>query len=261
VTDKFKEHADTWGFPANEHPYLKMLVDMYGPDEGVRLLDRLFTTYGLPESFRTAVRTAWGFRSRTSQLLRLSPEALEAAVRFVVRSAETGMGLHRRQAILERYLRCWGLDDRAAEERAETQLLALAGAHVSDDQVLKQFMAARVAFVEAIEKRVETAEARAWLTSNPNPLPFALNRFHEPGSAAKFVEALYHAGATRVVITNISYAYESTVGGPSSHSIDVHLPRNRDRRAQVFEVINTIGRPEDRPITDDDKPTVGLWWD
>jgi hypothetical protein len=104
------------------------------------------------------------------------------------------------------------------------------------------------------------AEAREWLRKNPNPSALATNRFQTTAVAIEFVEALYAAGATRVVADNIN---EDSAAGTYSDSLTVHLPKAKAKRTKIFQVINELGRPETDggPVEDEGEDTVGLWWD
>jgi hypothetical protein len=243
---------------------LASLVAALGVDQAdaLQVLERLFAKYGISASSRAAVSVAGLSRSAPSGLVRMSAEAMDAAMRFMVVSHESGEGLSERGKILGRLMGAWGLKGEAATKRLEEQLLSHAGPNLSDAQVLRQFNSAHVEYVRALNLRVEKAEARHFLKKHPNPGAFATNRFgSRPGLASEFVEALYGAGAIRVVIANICYDYEAREGGPFADSMTIDLPADAGRRQAVYEVINTQGMPDGAPISDDGKRSVGLWWD
>jgi hypothetical protein len=102
-------------------------------------------------------------------------------------------------------------------------------------------------------------EARDWLRQNEHPAALAGNRFPTTAEALAFVEALYAAGAKKVVADNVN---DENVGSYSD-SLNVSLPKSRAKRAKIFQVINDIGRPETDggPVVDDGEDKVGLWWD
>lgn len=105
------------------------------------------------------------------------------------------------------------------------------------------------------------AEARKWLRGNRNPSAFASNRFATTANALAFVDALYAAGAAKVMAENINDT--DGAGGPYADSMLVYLPSDPAKRAAVFQVINEIGRPDTDggPFMDDGEETAGLWWD
>ncbi|HET9702656.1 MAG TPA: hypothetical protein VFP85_01395 [Vicinamibacterales bacterium] len=253
-----------WGFTENyQRGYLEYLAAGVGSSaaDGFALLDRLFEKYGATEPTRTAARLLWDFRGGGGTLLVRSPEGIEAAFRFMKVSGDSGVGLLERQKILQRILGTWGLGDDAARERAEGELNKRAGSHLSDDRVLREFMAARVEHVKALNEQVDTCEARTYLKAYPQRGALAANRFGStPGSAAEFVEALYSAGATKVVVENICYDHQQREGSPFSDSVRVHLPSDQAGRAAVFDVIDRMARLEE-PVTDEGDHSVGLWWD
>jgi hypothetical protein len=49
----------------------------------------------------------------------------------------------------------------------------------------------------------QKVEALSWLQSNPNPFPFASNRFGDKEEAINFVKELYRLGCEKVYVTNI----------------------------------------------------------
>lgn len=116
-------------------------------------------------------------------------------------------------------------------------------------------------YAESLEKKTHfedpddpsVCEARKWLRKRK--VMFASNRFQTKKDAVAFVEALYAAGAPRVLIENIDDHH--------ADSMTVHLPDDASSRTEIFRIINDIGRPdtEGGPTVDDGKKHVGLWWD
>ena len=106
-----------------------------------------------------------------------------------------------------------------------------------------------------------TAEARKWLRGNRNRSALATTRFGPTAKALEFVEALYAAGATKVMVENIDKTADGGLG--YADSMKVHLPKSEAMRQAIFRVINEIGQPETDggPLEDDGEPSVGLWWD
>jgi hypothetical protein len=105
-------------------------------------------------------------------------------------------------------------------------------------------------------------EALEWLRANPNPSPLATNRFSAPDEAVTFVEALYAAGATNVVIGNI-LMLPNDRWAPYADMLLVDLPADHAQRRDVFDLMEKIGRPddEDEPLIDCGQSTIRLWWD
>ncbi len=105
------------------------------------------------------------------------------------------------------------------------------------------------------------AEARAWLRKRN--VDFATNRFHgSRRDAAAFVDALYAAGARRVVIANIHEDADDP-SGKYADSMTIYLPDDTMQRNEIVRIINAVGQPdtEDGPITDTGDSSIGLWWD
>jgi len=104
-------------------------------------------------------------------------------------------------------------------------------------------------------------EALEWLCANPNPSALATNRFSTTDQAARFVEALYLAGATNVAIDNM-LMLPSDHWAPYADTLLVDLPDDRAQRRRVFELVEEIGRPdEDDPLVDCGQSAIRLWWD
>ena len=104
-------------------------------------------------------------------------------------------------------------------------------------------------------------EALEWLRANPNPSALATNRFSTTHQAARFVEALYLAGATNVAIDNM-LMLPSDHWAPYADTLLVDLPDDRAQRRRVFELVEEIGRPdEDDPLVDCGQSAIRLWWD
>jgi len=105
-------------------------------------------------------------------------------------------------------------------------------------------------------------EAREWLGNNGHPAPFASNRFDAIG-AKRFVESLYDAGATRVVICNIvDDEIEMAEGGPYADALVVRLPDDPKQRERVLAITNPEAVREGfGPDDDVGQKTVYLWWD
>lgn len=107
-------------------------------------------------------------------------------------------------------------------------------------------------------------EALQWLRANGQKGPLASNRFAAE-EALEFVEALYAAGAERVVIAADSIRddeQERSLGGPYADSLRIQLPADAARRRVLFEIANREMEDEGfDPVTDDGQETILLWWD
>ena len=108
-------------------------------------------------------------------------------------------------------------------------------------------------------------EARAWLRANHHPNPFATNRFGTRERALQFVEQLYTAGATFVSIDGILMLPNHN-WAPIADTLIVDLPEDHEKRRDVFELMEQVGRPDehdeiDQPLLDSGQKAVRLWWD
>lgn len=107
-------------------------------------------------------------------------------------------------------------------------------------------------------------EARAWLRANGQEAPLAGNRF-DKADALEFVEQLYAAGATRVVVAANCIrddAAERKLGGPYADGIKVELPDDPGKRRALFEISNREAEEEGfDPEPDEGQRVLFLWWD
>lgn len=109
-------------------------------------------------------------------------------------------------------------------------------------------------------------EALAWLKSNGNEAALASNRFLETENAVKYVEALYAAGAAKVVVPNDTIRDdEETVmgeGGPYADALVVTLPSDPELRKSVVDLCRAELRREGFDSPDvAAAPQIYLWWD
>lgn len=258
MPDAVDAFIEKWEFDAKDREYLARLVKTIGDPQ---VLDDILERYPMGVSSRAAVHAMWSFVGKTYRQLALSPEAMDAAVRFMVVSHESGAGLDHRTQILKKILSPWGLGDAAAMARAEKKLMEVAGPQVSNDALIERFLTLRKQCLKA-KDRPDSSEARRYLKKHPGASVFATNRFGgRSGAAAAFVDSLDAAGATTVTIENISFDDETASGQPHADSMTVELPRDAAARERVFKVINEEGSPEDAPIADRGESSVGLWWD
>ncbi len=114
-------------------------------------------------------------------------------------------------------------------------------------------------------KRRTKPEAREWLARNPNPWPFAGNRFADAREALVFVNLLYELGAVHVQIDNIhdeDWRIEEN-GGPYADTLIVELPEDPAAKARLrelheVELVEKQGLDID-PYTQRD--ALIFWWD
>lgn len=111
---------------------------------------------------------------------------------------------------------------------------------------------------QATTIRPEDPEAREWLRSNPGDAPLAANAF-DADAAREFVDALYAAGARRVVIASENIVDEDP---PYCDALRVLLPEDPSARAAVLALTNAEALSEGfDPEEDTGQEVVFLWWD
>lgn len=109
----------------------------------------------------------------------------------------------------------------------------------------------------------EGPEALAWLCANPSPSAFASNRFASTQSAAAFIEQLYSAGATKIIIDNIQLL-PGDDWLPYADTLMVTLAEPGTTRRAVMDLIEEVGRPDENsaaPWEVSGPNIVRLWWD
>jgi len=108
------------------------------------------------------------------------------------------------------------------------------------------------------ESEYDGPEARRWLRRNRNPTPLAANHFASAESARRFVEELYAAGATRVLVPG-SCLQDVDDDGPYADALVVCLPNAPDLCAALCR---RCERELDEPVQIDasDPNPVFLWW-
>jgi hypothetical protein len=104
----------------------------------------------------------------------------------------------------------------------------------------------------------DSAEAREWLMKNSHHNPIALNYFPSRTASEQFIEGLYAAGATKVLVDNISY---DDAEGPHSDTMVVELPADSEGRARVLALCRANCSAEGSEFTDTGQARVSLWWD
>jgi hypothetical protein len=89
-------------------------------------------------------------------------------------------------------------------------------------------------FVESLLEKRNNREARKWLAKKTGDRAArSLGRFKRENDAAKFVEALYQAGAVEVIVPDI---YRNKTRDQFSDCLIVQLPRNAVKRNAIRKV-------------------------
>jgi hypothetical protein len=102
-------------------------------------------------------------------------------------------------------------------------------------------------------------EARRWLLRNRHEAPLAVNHFGSAAVARRFVDELYAAGATRVLVPE-DHIRDRDDGGPYADALVVFLPAATDARASVCRRCQReLDQPE--PFDANDPNPLFLWWD
>ena len=109
----------------------------------------------------------------------------------------------------------------------------------------------------------QCAEAREWLQARRNPSAFAANRFGATANALRFVEELYGAGASCVIVDHIMMLPHDH-GEPYADELIVVFPDD-GRRHAIFDLVVHQGRPDTiddkQEMIDQGRGSVRLWWD
>jgi hypothetical protein len=102
-------------------------------------------------------------------------------------------------------------------------------------------------------------EARSWLRRNRNPAPLGANHFIGAVAARRFVDELYAAGATRVLVPE-DHILDEDDDGPYADALVVFLPAVPEARATVcLRCQQEMDEPEVLDVND--LNPVFLWWD
>ena len=102
-------------------------------------------------------------------------------------------------------------------------------------------------------------EAREWLSRGDTSL--ATNRFDDAADALRLVDALYAAGAERVVVASENILDEGEEGWYCD-ALRVVLPADGAKRAALFDIVNREAEDEGYdPEFDAGQTTLFLWWD
>lgn len=109
----------------------------------------------------------------------------------------------------------------------------------------------------------QCAEAREWLRTTSNPSALATNRFGHTSEALKFVEQLYDAGASCVIVDHIQMLADDN-GEPYADELVIVFPYDA-RRHDLFDIIEHEGRPDavddQQHVIDQGRGSARLWWD
>lgn len=95
-------------------------------------------------------------------------------------------------------------------------------------------------FIESLLEKPKHSEARSWLHRNGGPkVGHSLGRFKRERDAENFIEALYHAGAAKVIAPDI---YEGKRGDQFADCLLVRLPKSPAKRKAVRQVCAQLRR-------------------
>jgi hypothetical protein len=103
-----------------------------------------------------------------------------------------------------------------------------------------------------------SVEARAWLRDNPGVSVFATNRFGETERARAFVDALYAAGATEVLVDNPGVDSD---GDPYADTLLVRFDGNCRAVLRFCEERGPGSVPEGDFTMHVKGSEIRLWWD
>lgn len=113
----------------------------------------------------------------------------------------------------------------------------------------------------------EKVEALSWLQSNPNPYPFAGNRFENKAEAIEFVKELYNLGCKTVYVTGIldeDWRIRRE-GGPYADTLLAEVPEGGCGLKSILGIYNEEALLDNFEEADvfEDYQTAGLrfWWD
>lgn len=103
-------------------------------------------------------------------------------------------------------------------------------------------------------------EALAWLRGNENESALASNRFLETGNAIRFVNELYSAGATEVIVPDDAIVPDGEL--KYADALVVKLPDDGTQRRRVLDVCAPeMARQGASPEEVGNETQVYLWWD
>jgi hypothetical protein len=122
-------------------------------------------------------------------------------------------------------------------------------------------------YIEGIEENKELPaeytqgpEALKWLRKNDSDSALASNRFGETRNAIQFVQQLYSAGATRVIIPLPAIQKDDVE--TYADSLVVTLPSDPTKRDRVWKLcVEELKREGVKPGDTSSQDQVLLWWD
>lgn len=115
---------------------------------------------------------------------------------------------------------------------------------------------------EFLAKLDQQPEAREWIRKNGRDGPLASNRFEGKDDALAFVNALYEAGAVRVVVDAITDdETEMADGGPYAEALVVRLPTDVRKRLRLMGIVNSECLKHWEPVADVGREVLYFWWD
>ena len=105
-------------------------------------------------------------------------------------------------------------------------------------------------------------EAREWIRTNGREGPLASNRFEGKEDGLAFVNALYEAGAVKVVVDSIiDDKIEMDEGGPYADALIVRLPADAASRKRLLSIVDSEAKKQGEPVADVGLQTLYFWWD
>ena len=113
-----------------------------------------------------------------------------------------------------------------------------------------------------LERLEKQPEAREWIRNNAREGPLASNRFQGRDEALAFVDALYEAGAVRVVVEAINDdKIEMAEGGPYADALLVRMPADRVKRQRLIAIVDFEDSKGGQNVADVGRETIYFWWD
>jgi hypothetical protein len=104
-------------------------------------------------------------------------------------------------------------------------------------------------------------EARAWLLSNANRRRARHETFHETARAVAFVDELYMAGATEVLVDNILEEHRAREGGPYADSLIIRFGGDSLASHRLLQICEHAIEGEADGRVDQCRDEIRVWWD
>ena len=257
--ERFKQDVSEWIAPDELEQWATVVTtELFNVRAWLLKLD---AKYGHGHQMGRALQWLGNYRDNTGAHHKATWNIVVATVRFSFEGGEPNLTEEQIAEYREDYLRPG--QDRSGMSAADTFLNSVSAARSAEElrAMLRYGKKVRNDPPLTLAGKPTGVEARKWLRSNANPSALATNRFGPTAAAIEFVDALYAAGAKKVMVEDIDDTVDAE--GGYADSLKVYLPKSAKKRKEIFRVINDIGRPETDggPVVDDDEPTVGLWWD